>query len=87
MKIAKKCRPFTEGEFIKECITDAVNIMSPKKVKKYSSIPLSRNTVSSRINDLAEDSERQLKSLCNDFVSFSLATDESTDVCGTAQES
>ena len=30
-KIVKRNKPFSDGEFIKECLSDAVNIMSPEQ--------------------------------------------------------
>ena len=40
--LAKKLKPFSEGEFIKECIIVAVQQICPKKVKQFSDIGLSR---------------------------------------------
>ena len=43
--IAKKIKPFTDGEYIKECLLAAAEKIAPKKVKDFIQISLSRQTV------------------------------------------
>ncbi|XP_064079452.1 general transcription factor II-I repeat domain-containing protein 2A-like [Macrobrachium nipponense] len=54
-------------------------------LKKFENISLNRMTVQRRIVDLSGDIVDQLKEKSKQFVYFSLATDESTDVTSTAQ--
>lgn len=83
--IARKSKPFTEGEFIRECIIKAVEAICPEQLKKFKTISLSRNTVASRIDDIAGNLRNQLKSVVSTFETYSIAIDESTDVQDIAQ--
>jgi hypothetical protein len=83
--IAKKSKPFTNGEYVKECIMKAAEILRPEKQQLFKTISLSANTVADRVNDLAGDIQRQLKEKCKDFVANSIEIDESTDVTDIAQ--
>ncbi|KAM4043803.1 general transcription factor II-I repeat domain-containing protein 2-like [Anomaloglossus baeobatrachus] len=83
--IAKKLRPHVEGEFVKECMVAAAELLAPEKVKLFQNVSLSRRTVSDRITDLAQDIEKSLKDSVGDFQFFSLACDETTDITNTAQ--
>jgi len=77
--IAKQGRPHTIAEdLIKPAIKDAykvANISNPESVLK--SIPLSNNTISSRIADMADDVKSMLIQDLRDS-KFSLTVDEST---------
>ena len=83
--IAKHCKPFSEGEFIRECLVTAAGEICPQFVNCFSAVSLSRNTVASRIVDLAGDIEDKLKSKINKMEMYSIAIDESTDNKDTAQ--
>ena len=83
--IAKKLRPHVEGEFVKECMVAAAELLAPDKVKLFQDVSLSRRTVSDRITDLAQDIEKTLKDSAGDFQFLSLACDETTDITNTAQ--
>jgi hypothetical protein len=83
--IANKSKPFTDGEYVKECIMKAAEILCPEKQHLYKTISLSVNTVADRVIDLAGDIQCQLKEKCKDFVAYSIAIDESTDVTNIAQ--
>lgn len=84
-EIAKASKPFSEGEFIKDCLEKVCSVVCPDKKQAFSNISLSRNTVASRVDELASDVESQLKTKAKDFISYSLAVDESTDRTDTAQ--
>ena len=83
--IIKHNKPFSDGEFIKECMLDVVNILCPETKSKFESVALSRRTVVRRLTDLSEDLLLQLQEASNRFLCYSLALDESTDVKDTAQ--
>ena len=51
----------------------------------FDSIPLSARTVTRKVEVISKNLKLQLKNKCIDFDYFSLAFDESTDVCDTAQ--
>jgi hypothetical protein len=41
-KIDKHCKPFAEGEFIKECLIDSAAILCPDKKELFQNVSLSR---------------------------------------------
>lgn len=84
-EIAKSARPFNEGEFVKKCMMKVCDQVCPEKKQAFSNVSLSRNTVAERTCDLANNLYDQLMEKGKDFVSFSLAVDESTDASDTAQ--
>lgn len=85
LKIAKTARTFRDAEFVKECFVAAATILCPANVPVFETVPLSRRTVCRRIEEMANDVEAQLRNRIKDLVFFSLALDESTDVCDVAQ--
>ena len=83
--IAQHGKPFTEGDFIKQCLTKVTEIMCPEKVQEFNNLSLSRNTIMRRIEDLSADLELQLRDKACAFDFYSIACDESTDATDTAQ--
>ncbi|UYV70818.1 hypothetical protein LAZ67_8000729 [Cordylochernes scorpioides] len=83
--IDKHSKPFTEGDFIKECLVKAAEIVCPGSVKTFQAISLSRNTVVERVTDKARNLNDQIKEKSSCFEAFSIAYDESTDIGGVAQ--
>ncbi|UYV76966.1 hypothetical protein LAZ67_14002602 [Cordylochernes scorpioides] len=70
--IAKHSKPFTEGDFIKECLIKSAEIVCPGSVKTFQAISLSRNTVVERVTDMARNLNDQIKeksSLGSDIIS------------------
>lgn len=84
-KIAKHSKPFSEGEFVKECLVDSAALICPEKKEAFEQVPLSRRTVTRRIEDIAGNLELQLQHEVASFDFISLALDESCDVRDTAQ--
>ncbi|XP_074039888.1 general transcription factor II-I repeat domain-containing protein 2 [Leptinotarsa decemlineata] len=84
-KIAKKSKPFTDGEFIKECMEAAAEVLCPSQKQLFFKISLSGVTVARRVEELANDIEGSLKERVSQFVYYSIALDESTDITDTAQ--
>ncbi|UYV71170.1 hypothetical protein LAZ67_8001999 [Cordylochernes scorpioides] len=74
--IAKHSKPFTEGDFIKECLIKAAEIVCPGSVKTFQAISLSRNTVVERVTDMARNLNDQIKENSSCFEAFSIACDE-----------
>ena len=83
--IAKKSKPFSDGEFVKECIECVADIICPDKKAQFAKLSLSRQTVARRIEELASNVERTLKYRATNFQFYSLALDESGDASDTAQ--
>lgn len=72
--------PFSVGEFVKTCMVKAVEIVCPDKRQAFAKISLTRNTIADRISDLSMDLYSQLKNKVKDFIAFSVAIDDSTDI-------
>ncbi|KAJ4926780.1 hypothetical protein JOQ06_014526 [Pogonophryne albipinna] len=60
-KIAKKSKPFSDGEFIKEYLLDSAALICPEKKEAFEKVPLSRRTVTRRIEDIAGNLVLQLQ--------------------------
>jgi len=90
-KIAVKCKPFSDGEFIKSVLEEIAdplfeNFKNRGEIKKaILDLQLSRNTVMRRIEKSSQNVTEQLKIDIDRCVTFSLQIDESTDVSDTAQ--
>ena len=50
--IAQHGKPFTDGTFIKQCLTKVAGIMCPEKLQDIKNVSRSRDTVVRRIEDL-----------------------------------
>ena len=85
VEIAKAARPFTEGEFVKNCMIKVCDIVCPDKRQAFLNVSLSRNTVADCVCDLATDLQQQLVGKGKYFIAFSIAVDESSDASDTAQ--
>uniref|UniRef100_A0A8C4X772 SPIN-DOC-like zinc-finger domain-containing protein n=1 Tax=Erpetoichthys calabaricus TaxID=27687 RepID=A0A8C4X772_ERPCA len=83
--LAKRNTPFSDGEFIKQCMVECLSVLCPDVRSKFESISLSRRTIVRRIDSISDELTEQLKTASKDFVWFSLALDESTDNEDTAQ--
>ena len=83
--IAKRSKPFSDGEFVKECFHHVADVLRPEKKEQLEEISLSRQTMAHRIEELGNSIEVSLASKAGDFTFYSLALDESTDIKDTAQ--
>ncbi|KAM3872079.1 general transcription factor II-I repeat domain-containing protein 2-like [Diretmus argenteus] len=63
----------------------AAETVCPNQVRAFSQISLSRNTVTRRIEDMAQDVRDQITDKASGFSAFSIACDESTDISDSAQ--
>ena len=84
-KLAKHNKPFSDAEFVKECMLDAVDITCPEVRTKIEAISLSRRIIVRRIGGIAQNLSEQLFEAGKSFEWYSLALDESTDIEDTAQ--
>lgn len=46
---AKHCKPFTDGEIIKDCVMKMVENICPEKKEEFANVCLALNTVTQRI--------------------------------------
>lgn len=70
-KIAKMSKPFTDGEFVKDCMESAAEILCPTQKHLFSKVSLSGVTVARRIEDLSQDIESKIKVSASKFVFYS----------------
>ena len=54
-RIAQNMKPYSDGNFVKQCLTDVAEQMCPKMVQEYEKSSLSRWTIARRIDELAGD--------------------------------
>ena len=85
--IAQTMKPYSEGDFVKKCLTDenVAEEMCPKMVQEFEKISISRWTIARHIDELVGDICDTLKDNVKNFVSWSFAIDESTDVKDATQ--
>ena len=81
---AKRSKPFSGGEFVKECYHRLADVLCPEKKEQFEQINLSRQTIASRIEELGDSTEVSLASKARDFTFYLLALGESTDIKDTA---
>ena len=79
-RIVQTIKPYSESDFVKNCLTEVAEEMCPKMVQEFEKISLLRWTIARRIDELAGDICDTLKDKVKNFVSWSFAIDESTDV-------
>ncbi|XP_072753119.1 SCAN domain-containing protein 3-like [Anoplolepis gracilipes] len=77
--IAKNSKPFTDGEFVKECLIEAVKSFDSLTLAEAASIPLNKKIVAARVNHIASSIEDKLTYLLSTCSYFSLCLDETTD--------
>lgn len=65
--IAKKLKPHSDGEFVKECLIATADLLAPGKAQLFQSVSL---TVSNRITDMAVNIENTLKDTTRKFEVF-----------------
>ena len=83
--IAKRLKPFTDGEFFKELLLKVADVVCPEKKELFSGISLSARAVARRIEDLAENVRSDLNDILNSLEYYSIAIDKSTDMKDTCQ--
>ena len=84
-EIARAQKPFSDGEFVKTCLTTVAKLMFPNKVKEIENIKLSRQTVSRRVEHIAQYIRKTIDEKITNFVAYSVALDETTDIEDTPQ--
>lgn len=77
-KIAWASKPFTDGEFIKECLLSAAEIMCPEQRQAFAIIRLTGNIAAQHVDDMTEGLQHKLQEKAKPFVAFSMAAHEST---------
>ena len=83
-KIIERGKPFTDGNYVKECLMEAVSDLCPKNSNLFASISLSASSVVRRTEKLGENIVAQLQQKAEISCGI-LAMDESTDLTSTSQ--
>ncbi|XP_076810261.1 general transcription factor II-I repeat domain-containing protein 2A-like [Clavelina lepadiformis] len=83
--IAKNMKPFTDGDYVKDCLMAVVKVICPEKKKLFSDVSLSARTVTRRIEEMSQDVKTRQQDCLKNLQYFSIAIDESTDTTDTAQ--
>ncbi|XP_068201631.1 zinc finger MYM-type protein 6-like [Palaemon carinicauda] len=85
--LAKKHKPFSEGEdIVKPCLQNFAKCVGDKSIERnVNEIALSKQTIMKCIEELSRDVSGQLKDRVHSCSFFSLALDESADMCDIAQ--
>ncbi|KAF2904909.1 hypothetical protein ILUMI_01265 [Ignelater luminosus] len=83
-KIAKKCKPFVDCEFLKECMVEVSELLCPDKKHLFENISLSRRTFVRRIDNISHNLLTQLHLRAENFIFCSLAL-ETCDIAETSQ--
>ena len=81
--IARVNHSYTDGEFVKQHISDVLSVLDPKNSKiqrLISQIPISRHTFERRISEISAEIEEQLLNDLKNCEAFSLALYEPTDI-------
>ena len=78
-------KPFTDGDFVKDCLMAVVEVICPEKKKLFFNVSLSATTVTRRIEEMSEDVKTRQQDCLKNLQYFSIAIDESTDTTDTAQ--
>ena len=68
-RITQTMKPYSKGDFVKKCLTDAGEEMCPKMEQQFKKISLLRWMLARRINELAGDICDTLKNKVKNFVS------------------
>ncbi len=86
LRIAKTKKPYTIGEtLVRGCIEDVcMEVLGKPAAMKVARVPLSGDTITQRIHDMAQDVEDQLIGQIKLAKYFSLQLDESTDIANLA---
>ncbi|XP_068245399.1 general transcription factor II-I repeat domain-containing protein 2-like [Palaemon carinicauda] len=83
--IANELKPHAEGEFTKGCKIAAGELLVPEEAELFLRVSLSRRTICNRIDYMAKEIERTPTNYARDFLFFSLACDETTEITNIAQ--
>ncbi|KAI6655961.1 General transcription factor II-I repeat domain-containing protein 2-like [Oopsacas minuta] len=83
--IAKRMKPFTDGEFIKECLNEFADQCCPDKKQLIQQVSLSATTVMRRVESISKNIHTQLLEKTSCFSFCSLALDGSKDICDVEQ--
>lgn len=84
--LAKKKKPFSDGQIVKEALSIFAEHCNDQNVKKHAeNISLSRPTVTRRMEEMSNDISSQIQDMVAKCKYFSLALDETCDLTSMSQ--
>jgi len=83
--IAKRKKPFQDGDYIKDSIAFFCKNVCPETENTLNNVSLSRHTVTRRIEEISTHIQGEISKLCDDLEVYSMPIDESNDISDTAQ--
>ena len=83
--LAKRGKPFTDREIVKDCLLEVAEECFPEKAKLFKNLTVGANIVARRIGCMGENIINQIASNARKFRHFSLAMGESLNMCDTSQ--
>ena len=83
--ITKRSKPFSVGEFVKDCFLRVTDFMCSEKKELFKKICLSRQTIARHTENLAVSVLESLVPKAGDFALYLLALDESMNIKDTVQ--
>ncbi|PNF19269.1 hypothetical protein B7P43_G03218 [Cryptotermes secundus] len=85
-ELMKAKKALSDGELIKNCAIKMAEAFNENKVgNKFQTVPLSKQTVTRRLEDISNQISNNVKDIIANCSYFSIALDESTDVSDTNQ--
>ncbi|GFR27304.1 transposase [Trichonephila clavata] len=84
--ISNNMKPFTDGNYTKDCLIVTVEELYRKKLNIFTQISLSRQTVERGIERISSEICASLNTITTSFVYFSLALDETLDLNDITEE-
>lgn len=83
--LAKKMKPLTNGEHVKECMVAVSKLMFPEKIRETEDSSLSSFISCCRIDYIAGSTEKSLINTIHILQAYALALDKSVDSSDTTQ--
>ena len=85
-ELMKAKKALSDGELIKNCAIKMAEAFNENKVgNKFQTVPLSKQTVTRRLEDISNQISNNVKDIIANCSYFSIALDESIDVSDTNQ--
>ena len=84
--LLKESKSFRDGKLVRYCTIKMAHVFGEDKIaRKFETVSLSHQTIARRISDFGKYVSSKLKSIVENWVYFSLALDESTDISNTSE--
>ena len=86
LMLLKESKSFRDGKLVKHCAIKMAHVFGEDKVAgKFETVSLSHQIIARRISDLGKHVSSKVKSIVENYMYFSLALDENTDISDTSE--